>query len=130
VEQQVAYRFVKSGIVLEHRFNPRFLQESKLMMQEKGFSEKIIGQSYGAVKKRFGMKQPISFSKKATVFFPEELLKLKTKYDLIIERDKNQHYRVILSPFVPKNIYEIFDTVNLISLHLWKTIYFSEITKN
>jgi hypothetical protein len=130
VDKQVTYRFIKSGIGLTHSFNPKFLSDSKLVMQEKGFNDKIIHQVYGEVKKRFGMKQKVPIRKSDSVFFSEEILKLKGKYDLIIEKDKNRHYKVTISPFVPKNIYEIFETVNLISLNLWKTIYFSEITKN
>ncbi|WP_235893349.1 hypothetical protein [Litoribacter populi] len=129
VDSKVSYRFIKSGITLIHSFNPKFLQESQLEIQERGFNEKIVGQVYGRVKKRFGMKNsPVKMPQQ--IFFPEEILRLKDKYSLIIQQDKNRHYRVLISPFVPKNIYEIFDTVNLISLYLWKTIYFSEITKN
>ncbi|MBT0812471.1 hypothetical protein KIH41_14380 [Litoribacter ruber] len=129
VGSKVTYRFIKSGITLIHSFNPKFLQDSTLEIQERGFNDRIVGQTYGKVKKQFGMKNsPVKMPQQ--VFFPEEILKLKDKYSLIIQQDKNRHYKVTLSPFVPKNIYEIFDTVNLISLYLWKTIYFSEITKN
>ena len=128
-EKEVSYRFIKSGVELSHKFNPHLLQASNLFLTEKGFLDKGNLFTFGAIKKKFGIKTPhiVSSSKD---FFPQELLILKEKYNLIIEKDKNGRFRVSISPFIPKNIYEIFKTVNLISLHLWKTIYFSELTKN
>jgi len=129
VDKIVSYRFIKSGIELLHQFNPNLLQSSKLLLVEIGFLEKANKYTYGSIKKQFGVKTP-SVMGGAKIFFPEEILALKKKYNLIVEQDKNGKFRVTLSPFVPKNIYDIYNTINLISIHLWKTTYFSELTKN
>ncbi|HSJ68920.1 MAG TPA: hypothetical protein VK921_14645 [Anditalea sp.] len=129
VDNLVCYRFVKSGIELLHQFNPHLLQSSKLVLQEIGYLEKANRFTFSSVKKQFGMKTPY-VKGGPKIFFPEEILALKKKHNLIVEQDKNQKFRVTLSPFVPKNIYDIYNTINLISIHLWKTTYFSELTKN
>jgi len=129
VDKMVSYRFIKSGIELFHQFNPNLLQSSKLVFVEKGYLEKANRYTFSSVKKQFGVKTtPVIGGPK--IFFPEEILALKKKHNLIVEQDKNGKFRVTLSPFVPKNIYDIYNTINLISIHLWKTTYFSELTKN
>lgn len=129
VEKEVTYRFTKSGIELLHKFNPHLLQSSKLLLKEVGYLEKANRFTYSSVKKQFGLKTPHIVGG-PKIFFPEEILTLKKKYNLIVEQDKNGKFRATLFPFVPKNIYEIYNTINLISTHLWKITYFSELTKN
>lgn len=129
VGKEVSYRFVKSGIKLLHQFNPHLLQTSKLLLVELGYLEKANRYTYSAIKKQFGVKGP-QIVGGPKIFFPEDILSLKKNYNLIVEQDKNGKYRITLFPFVPKNIYEIYNTINLITTQLWKTIYFSELTKN
>jgi hypothetical protein len=129
VDNEVTYRFVKSGIVLLHQFNPNLLQTSKLFLTESGFIDKAKRYTYSSVRKQFGVKTP-HIPGTPKVFFPIEILELKKKYNLIIEQDLNGKCRVTLFPFVPKNIYDIYNAINHITHHLWKTTYFSELTKN
>ncbi|KEO73587.1 hypothetical protein EL17_11850 [Anditalea andensis] len=129
VDKVVRYSFVKAGITLIHEFKPNLLQTSKLTLIEKGYLDKAKKNIYGAIKKQFGVKTP-HLNGSSAIFFPEEILALKKNHNLIVEQDKNGKFCITLSPFVPKNIYDIFNTINLISIHLWKTIYFSELTKN
>jgi len=129
VDDEVSYRFVKSGIVLLHQFNPNLLRTARLFLTESGFMVKANRFTYSSVKKQFGIKTPPKIGG-PKIFFPEEILDLKKRYNFIIEQDMNGKYRVSLFPFVPKNIYEIYNTINHITHHLWKTTYFSELTKN
>jgi len=129
VEKEVSYRFVKSGIELVHWFNPNLLRSSKLRLVETGYLEKANKFTFSSVKKQFGVKTPLIIGG-PKVFFPEDLLALKQKHNMVVEQDKNGKFRITLSPFIPKNIYDIYNTINLISIQLWKTTYFSELTKN
>lgn len=130
LEDGINYRFVKGGLELVHHFNPKFLHHSSLRLEERGFQENLSCHHYTANKLRFGFKPKIASPVSKVIFFPKELLSLHSKFDLEIHKDRNGHFKVVISPFSPKNIYEILDAANLISRNLWKKNFFAEGIRN
>ncbi|EOZ92200.1 hypothetical protein A33Q_4293 [Indibacter alkaliphilus LW1] len=124
------YSLVKGSLELSHRFNPKFLKKSVLIIQERNFQEQLSHQKFVSQKQRFGIKPEAPSPVKNIVFFPKELLSLHHQFDLEIQKDRKGHFRVKISPFVPKTIYDILDTVNLISRTLWVKNFFAEGIRN
>ncbi|MBD8488913.1 hypothetical protein IFO69_09170 [Echinicola sp. CAU 1574] len=129
LDHHVSYSFVKGNIQVKHQFNPKLWQESSLVIQEKSFQEKSVLQHYHHKKQRFGFHTEMT-STHVQIFFPRELLHFKTKYEMDIQKDRHGNYQIILSPFVPKNVYEILDSVNFTCRELWKKDFFSESIRN
>ncbi|GAB3661225.1 hypothetical protein GCM10028791_35600 [Echinicola sediminis] len=129
LDHQVHYIFTKGNVQVIHQFSPKLWQDSKLIIQEKNFQEKWVQQHYHRKKKRFGLPSEMT-STHVQIFFPKELLLLKTRYEMDIKRDKQGHFQVALSPFVPHNVYQILDAVNFVGRQLWKKNFFSEGIRN
>jgi hypothetical protein len=127
VEKEVSYRFLKGEIELTHSFRPHFLEQSILTIRSKNFE--IGVHYYASAKKRFGIKAPFH-PPNEKLFFPKELLKLNSQYNIYVEKDRFGLLKVTLIPFSPKNINQILKPVNLITTTLWKMVYFSETIKN
>lgn len=127
VSAEVSYCFTKNNIHLCHAFNPKFLDHSSLCMKPAGYE--LAVENYASGQKKFGLKQmPVNVHQR--LFFPKELLKLNSCYNIYIERDRFRNLKITLEPFRPKNTREIIKTVNLISGTLWGFKYFSEVIKN
>lgn len=47
-----------------------------------------------------------------------------------VQMDRNGNYSISLSPFVPKNVYQILDSVNYVCQEMWKKNFFSEGIRN
>ncbi|WP_152520512.1 hypothetical protein [Cyclobacterium qasimii] len=109
-----------------HSFNPRFTAQSSLSISPESFEMAV--ETYAASKKRFGL--PAAINMQQRVFFPKELLKLTSRFSLIVEKDRFKNLRVTLEPFAPKNIKETSSPINLISETLWSFRYFSNTVKN
>lgn len=129
IDHHVHYKMVKENIQIIHQFNPKLWQESSLIIEERSFQEKAVLQHYHHKKLRFGFHAELT-STHVQIFFPRELLQLKTTYELDIRKDRHGNYHVSLSPFVPKNVYQILDAVNFVSKELWKKNVFSEGIRN
>jgi len=129
LDHHVHYKFTKGNIQVIHQFNPKLWQESSLIIQEKSFQEKSILQHYHHKKQRFGFHSEMT-STHVQIFFPKELLHLKAKYEMDIQKDRHGNYQISLSPFVPKNIYQILDSINFVTRELWKKDFFSEAIRN
>ncbi|MCH7401239.1 hypothetical protein ACFOUP_06755 [Belliella kenyensis] len=130
VGDSVTYMIGKGSQKMTHRFNPRFLSDSILILEDVNFQSKLICKQYHAPKKQFGIKQASMSPASSVVFFPKELLKLSLKYDLKIHKDRYDHYAIAISPFNPKNIYDILNAVNLMSKSLWIKNFFAEGIRN
>ncbi|MCH7398562.1 hypothetical protein MM236_11200 [Belliella sp. DSM 107340] len=130
VSQNVSYRIQKGEQALTHTFNPKLVLNSSLSIRDKGYQENLLHKHHQTAKKRFGINQKVISPVSSNVFFPRELLKLSLKYDLEILQDRLGHYNVTISPFYPKNIYDILNTVNLISRTLWVKNFFAEGIRN
>lgn len=127
VEKEVSYRMIKAGIELIHSFRPNFLEQSSLIVQARDFEMAV--QYYASAKKRFGIKEPFH-KPNEKLFFPKELLKLNSLFNLYVERDRSGLMKITLAPFHPKTIDQILKPVNLITMTLWNMRYFSETIKN
>jgi hypothetical protein len=128
--ETVTFEIQKGNLVLQHVFNPRFLQQSKLIIFEKNFQENFCHLSYVSSKKRFGFKEkPVSAATRQ-IFFPKEILEKLHKFDLEIKKDRNGQYKVSIAPFFPKNIYEILDCLNPITRTFWVKNFFAEGIRN
>ncbi|MEX2593394.1 MAG: hypothetical protein WD426_11515 [Anditalea sp.] len=127
VEKEVSYRIIKEGIELIHSFSPNFLEQSSLTIQSKNFEMAV--HYYASGKKQFGIKVPFH-KPNEKLFFPKELLKLNSLFNLYVEKDRSRLMKVTLVPFHPKNIHQILKPVNLITKTLWNSVYFSETIKN
>ncbi|WP_114748331.1 hypothetical protein [Pleomorphovibrio marinus] len=127
VHQVVEYEFEHRKIRLTHSLNPKIPLHSHLVLSHRDFDLGV--DRYTVSKKRFGLKSTPrqTFQQQ---FFPNELMKLTSAFNLYVERDRHKHIKVTLEPFVPKNIREIRNPVNLISKCLWRFSYFSELIKN
>lgn len=130
LQEEMKYTLIKGGLELTHQFNPKFLKKSNLIIQERNFKESLPQQRFLSQKQRFGIKPKLSSPVKNAVFFPKELLDLQHSFDLEVQKDKNGHFRISLSPFVPKNVYDILNAVNLISRTLWVKNFFAEGIRN
>lgn len=130
VGKEVNYSVNRGSQSLTHRFNPKFLLDSSLLLKDIQFQENLLHRHYQASKKRFGVKEKSFSPVSSVVFFPKELLKLGLKYDLEIKQDRHDHFSIRISPFNPKNIYDILNTVNLISRTLWVKNFFAEGIRN
>lgn len=130
LHEQMRYSLVKGGLELIHQFNPKFLNKSFLILQERSFQDNLAYKKYISQKQRFGIKPKMASPVKDSVFFPKELLDLQKKFDLEIQKDRNGHFKVSISPFVPKNIYDILNVVNLVSRTLWIKNFFAEGIRN
>ncbi|GEO23173.1 hypothetical protein [Cyclobacterium qasimii] len=126
IDNKVLYVFAKNKIKLVHSFNPRFTAQSSLSISPESFEMAV--ETYAASKKRFGL--PAAINMQQRVFFPKELLKLTSRFSLIVEKDRFKNLRVTLEPFAPKNIKETSSPINLISETLWSFRYFSNTVKN
>ncbi|SHM65126.1 hypothetical protein SAMN04488057_102485 [Cyclobacterium lianum] len=127
VSQDVHYIFKKNDIQLSHFFNPKFVGQSSLCMAPVAFEMAV--QSYAAGQKKFGFPAPpVKVHKK--LFFPRDLLKLTANYNLYVEKDRFNHFRVTLDGFIPRNIRQTYQPINFISQTLWGFRYFSETIKN
>lgn len=129
LDHHMHYIFTKGNIQVIHQFNPKLWQDSELIIKERSFQEKSILQHYHHKKRRFGVHSEIT-STHVEIFFPRELLRLKSKYEMDIQKDRHSNYHISLSPFVPKNVYEILDGVNFVCQELWKKNFFSEGIRN
>jgi hypothetical protein len=127
VEKEICYQLLKGNIELIHLFKPNFLEQSSLTIQSQGFETSV--NHYASAKKRFGIKEPF-YRPNEKIFFPKEMLKLTSIYNLYVEKDRSGLWKVILIPFRPKIIKEILKPVNLVTKTLWNTFYFSETIKN
>jgi hypothetical protein len=127
---RVSYSVHKGAQHLTHQFNPRLLLDSSLCLEDSKFQENLVHRHYQAKKKRFGVKQQVFSPASSVVFFPKELLKIGLKYDLEIKQDRHDHFSIRISPFNPKNIYDILNTVNLISRTFWVKNFFAEGIRN
>ncbi|MFC0261944.1 hypothetical protein [Fontibacter flavus] len=127
---EVNYDIIKGSLTLKHAFNPQFFQQSRLTLADRNFQDKQCQQSYMAQKKRFGIKEKIISPASKVQFFPNELLVLHHKFDLEVQKDRFGNYKVTISPFMPKNIYEILDNVNLIARTFWVKNFFAEGIRN
>lgn len=127
VEKEVSYRLIKGDIALTHSFRPNFLEQSILTIQSKDFEMAV--HHYASAKRRFGFKVPFHNSHEK-LFFPKELLKLNSHFNVYVEKDRSGRWNVALVPFHPKNIHQILKPVNLVTKTLWHTVYFSETIKN
>jgi hypothetical protein len=127
VHQQVKYQFDRKSIRFTHLLNPKFPLQSQLIVCHQDFDLGV--DRYMVSKMRFGLKKlpKQSFQQQ---FFPNDLLKLSNTFNLHIERDRQKRYKVILEPFVPKNMGEIRKALNQITRSLWGYPYFSELIKN
>ncbi|MFD2034108.1 hypothetical protein ACFSKL_04860 [Belliella marina] len=130
VSLHVNYRIQKGDQELIHSFNPKLPQTSTLSIRDKGYQVNLLHKHHQTAKKRFGIRQKAISPVSANIFFPKELLKLSLKYDLEVHQDRLGHYNVTISPFHPKNIYDILNTVNLISRTLWVKNFFAEGIRN
>ncbi|AKP51460.1 phage portal protein [Cyclobacterium amurskyense] len=126
IDNKVLYVFKKNKIQLIHSFNPRFTAQSSLSIGPESFEMGV--ETYAASKKRFGL--PTALNLHQRLFFPKELLKLTSRYSLIIEKDRFKNLRVTLEPFIPKNIKDTSAPINLICETLWSFRYFSNTVKN
>ncbi|QDH78585.1 hypothetical protein FKX85_05885 [Echinicola soli] len=129
LDHHVYYKFTKGNIQLIHQFNPKLWQESTLIIAEKLFQEKSVSQRFHHKKKQFGFSSKDT-STHVQIFFPKSLLRLKSTYEMDIQMDRNGHYSIGLSPFVPKNVYQILDSVNYVCQEMWKKNFFSEGIRN
>ena len=127
VETEVCYKMRKGEVEVLHTFNPRFLSESSLSIQNPNFE--IAVRHFGAAKKRFGIKVPFQKPNEG-LFFPKELLKLTSLHSFYIEKDRMGAIKVTLIPFLPKRISDIHKPVNLVTKTLWGFNFFSETIKN
>jgi len=127
VETEVVYKIRKGDIEVSHTFNPRFLSESNLCIQNSKFEMAV--RHYGAAKRRFGIKVPFQKPNEG-IFFPKELLKLNGLYSFYVEKDRVGAMKVTLVPFLPKKIADIYKPVNLVTKTLWGFNFFSETIKN
>lgn len=127
VEQEIHYSFTKNNIILIHSFNPKFTGQSSLSLGPADFEMAV--KSYAAGQKKFGIPSPI-IKVHQKLFFPRELLKLTASFTLYVEKDRFNHFRVILEGFIPRNIRQTYQPINFISETLWKFRYFSETIKN
>ncbi|MEX2564888.1 MAG: hypothetical protein WD431_02990 [Cyclobacteriaceae bacterium] len=127
VDSKVKYCFNKNQINVCHSFNPKFIEQSSLIITPIGFEMGM--EHYASSKKKFGCKTP-TMKLHQKLFFPKELLKLNASYTLYVEKDRFKNFKIILEPFHPKNIKEILHPVNLITEILWGFRFFSEVVKN
>lgn len=130
VGKEVIYNINRGSQGLTHQFNPKLLLDSSLHLKDLQFQEMLVHRHYKASKKRFGVKEKTLSPVSSVVFFPKELLKLGLSYDLEIKQDRHDHFSIRISPFNPKNIYDILNTVNLISRTLWVKNFFAEGIRN
>lgn len=127
VDKEISYRIIKGEIELIHQFQPNFLEQSSLILQNKNFAAPV--QHYAAERKRFGIK--LTFHKpNEKIFFPKELLKLTNLFNFYVDKDRLGGMRVTLMPFKPKKMGEILKPVNLVTKSLWNLTFFSETIKN
>lgn len=129
VDQLIKYTFRLGNMQLSHQFNPKIWQQSTLTLADKDFQERAILKHFHHKKKKFGFQQDLT-STHVQIFFPRAILQLKTHYELEVMQDRSAHFCLVISPFVPKNIYEILDAVNFSSKELWKRNFFSEAIRN
>ncbi|SNS07958.1 hypothetical protein SAMN06295967_10336 [Belliella buryatensis] len=127
---KVSYAVRKGTQRLIHQFNPKLLLDSSLYLEDVKFQENLVHRTYQAQRRRFGIKQKTFSPASTAVFFPNELLKLGLKFDLEVRQDRHEHYSIRIGPFNPKNIYDILDTVNLISRTFWVKNFFAEGIRN
>ncbi|TVP48305.1 MAG: hypothetical protein EA341_11325 [Mongoliibacter sp.] len=130
IHDEMKYSLVKGGLELTHQFNPKFLNKSFLKLQERSFQDKLVYQKFISQKQRFGIKPKVASPVVSSVFFPKELLDLQKKFDLEIQKDRKGHFKVIISPFAPKTVYDILNVVNLVSRNLWVKNFFAEGIRN
>lgn len=130
VGREVTYSVIRGSQNLTHRFNPKLSIDSTLYLKDLQFQESLIHRHYQASKKRFGVKEKTFAPVSSVVFFPKDLLKLGIKYDLEIKQDRHDNFSICISPFKPKNIYDILNAVNLISRTLWVKNFFAEGIRN
>lgn len=130
VGMKVSYAVNKGAQRMSHQFNPKLLMDSSLCLEDVKFQENLVHRTYQAQRKRFGVKQKTFSPASTIVFFPKELLKLGLKYDLEVKQDRHDHFSISVSPFNPKNIYDILNTVNLISRTFWVKNFFAEGIRN
>lgn len=129
VDHHVNYRFEKNGIILTHQFNPKLWQESVLSLYHKDFQDKFVQQQFHHKRQQFGIKSALT-STHVQLFFPKELLRLKSEFEMDIRKDRSGKFLVRLCPFNPSNVYQILDSANCISRHLWKMDFFTESIRN
>ncbi|HLT07467.1 MAG TPA: hypothetical protein VK014_08060 [Cyclobacteriaceae bacterium] len=127
VEKEVSYKMRKGDIEVRHTINPQFLTASSLCIQAHDFEMAV--KQYAVAKKRFGIKVPFQKPNEG-LFFPKELLRLSALYSFYVEKDRLGRLRVILEPFIPKKISEVYKPVNLVTKTLWQFNFFSETIKN
>ncbi|MCC5936045.1 MAG: hypothetical protein JJU34_02070 [Lunatimonas sp.] len=127
VSRRVSYQVQKQHIALVHSFNPKFPLQSFLTVQPKSFRNVV--DTFVAERKQFGIQTPLNLSHQR-MFFPKEILLLRNKFSLKVERDSHAQVRVTLTPFLPKNIQDIRTPINHLSEHLWGFRYFLELVKN
>lgn len=127
VEREVIYKMRKGNIEVVHTFKPNFLQESSLTIQSYNFE--LAVHHYASAKKRFGIKVPFQ-KPNQRLFFPKELLKLNGLFSFYVEKDRAGALKVVLIPFQPKKIADVYKPVNLITTSLWGLHFFSETIKN
>lgn len=128
--EEVTFEIQKGNLVVQHIFNPRFLQQSKLTIFEKHFQESCCHLTFTASRKRFGFKEKPASAVTKQIFFPKELLQQLHKFDLEIKKDRKGQYKVSIAPFFPKNIYEILDPLNPIARTFWVKNFFAEGIRN
>ncbi len=127
VHQKVKYEFERKTLKITHLLNPKFPLQSQLVVSHKDFEMGV--DRYMVSKLRFGWGKQAQPGLQQQ-FFPKELLKLQHSFGLHIERDRQKRFKVILEPFVPKNIGEIRKVLNHVTKTLWGHPYFSELIKN
>lgn len=128
--EKVTYEIVKGKLEVQHLFNPKFLEDSVLLIKERGFQENLCHLTYTSQKKRFGIKEkplPVAAQK---LFFPKELLLKYQDHDMEVKKDRQGHLFISISPFIPKNVYDILDHVNPIARTFWVKNFFAEGIRN
>lgn len=120
----VVFTLTKGPIQLKYSFSPQFHLRSSLLLMDKDFSEEKIRQQFVKEKKVFGMAPKMAAVSNPSIFFPEALLSLENKHSLKVEKDTNGLMRMEVFPFSSENIWEVMQTVNLLSSSLGKGKFF------
>lgn len=129
-QEEVTISVQKGNLLLQHVFNPKFLQQSKLVISERSFQPDFCHLTYTKSKRRFGFKEKPTSAATKQIFFPKALLDTLHQFDLEIKKDRKGNYHISIAPFFPKNIYDILDHVNPIARTLWVKNFFAEGIRN
>jgi len=124
VAESVTYVLSNHNLKVLHNFFPSQRIKSSLTIQDKSYKESEVNKKYVKCKKRFGLKTPLSSKVGSIVFFPQVILELEKYGDLEVIKDPRGNYSIKVSPFFPKNIIQIIDLVNAVSITLHQDQFF------